>query len=36
MDEEYLTLLKNNLPAIFEFKPEIIIYRAVVDMLKYN
>ena len=33
-DEEYLTLLKKNLPAIFEFKPDIILYQAGVDPLK--
>lgn len=33
-DEEYLTLLKKNLPAIFEFRPDIILYQAGVDPLK--
>lgn len=32
-DEEYLTLLKKNLPAIFEFRPDIILYQAGVDPL---
>lgn len=32
-DEEYLSLLKKNLPAIFEFKPDIILYQAGVDPL---
>lgn len=33
-DDEYLSLLKENLPAIFEFKPDIILYQAGVDPLK--
>lgn len=32
-DEEYLTLLKKNLPAIFEWKPDIVLYQAGVDPL---
>lgn len=32
-DEEYLTLLKENLPAIFEMKPDIVLYQAGVDPL---
>jgi acetoin utilization deacetylase AcuC-like enzyme len=33
-DEEYLSLLKENLPAVFEFKPDIVLYQAGVDPLK--
>ena len=33
-DDEYLFHLKNNLPSIFEFKPDIILYQAGVDTLK--
>ncbi len=33
-DEEYLSLLKKNLPAVFEFNPDIILYQAGVDPLK--
>lgn len=35
-DEEYLSLLKNNLPAIFEFKPDIVLYQAGVDPLEHD
>lgn len=35
-DEEYLSLLKYNLPAIFEFKPDIILYQAGVDPLEHD
>lgn len=33
-DDEYLSLLKQNLPAVFEFKPDIVLYQAGVDPLK--
>lgn len=33
-DEEYLSQLKKSLPAVFEFKPDIILYQAGVDPLK--
>lgn len=33
-DEEYLSLLKNNIDRVFEFKPDIILYQAGVDTLK--
>ena len=33
-DEEYLSLLKENLPAIFVMKPDIVLYQAGVDPLK--
>lgn len=32
-DEEYLSLLKKNLSAIFEWKPDIVLYQAGVDPL---
>lgn len=35
-DEEYLSLLKKNLPAIFEFRPDIILYQAGVDPLEHD
>lgn len=35
-DEEYLSLLKNNLPAIFELKPDIVLYQAGVDPLVHD
>lgn len=33
-DAEYLSLLKEKLPAIFEWKPDIVLYQAGVDPLK--
>ena len=33
-DSEYLLLLKKNLPAVFEWKPDIVLYQAGVDPLK--
>lgn len=33
-DDEYLSALEQNLPAVFEFKPEIVLYQAGVDPLK--
>ncbi|MBZ0201780.1 MAG: histone deacetylase [Ignavibacteria bacterium] len=33
-DAEYLSLLKENLPVIFEWKPDIVLYQAGVDPLK--
>ncbi len=35
-DEEYLSLLKENLPAIFEFKPDIVLYQHGVDPLEHD
>ena len=32
-DDEYLTQLKKNLPAVFEFNPDIVLYQAGVDPL---
>jgi acetoin utilization deacetylase AcuC-like enzyme len=33
-DEEYLSILKNNLSTAFDFKPDIVLYLAGVDPLK--
>jgi acetoin utilization deacetylase AcuC-like enzyme len=33
-DDEYIKLLNENLPAVFDFKPDIILYQAGVDTLK--
>lgn len=33
-DDEYLSALEQNLPAVFEFKPDIVLYQAGVDPLK--
>jgi acetoin utilization deacetylase AcuC-like enzyme len=33
-DEEYLKMLNEHLPRVFEFKPDIILYQAGVDTLK--
>jgi acetoin utilization deacetylase AcuC-like enzyme len=33
-DDEYLEMLRKNLAAVFEFKPDIVLYQAGVDPLK--
>ncbi len=35
-DEEYLSLLEEHLPRVFEFRPELVLYQSGVDALEHD